>query len=140
MEHLDYSLHDAIGRGWRTGPYEDFYVPVVDPHELSGQLLAAIEHVHAKGVIHRDIKPGNVLLRQERDGRIIAKLADFGLACWGTSKTRDLVSVMRRMRENGELNEKVGTPGFYAPEQLVSWRSGRCRYDEKVDLWCFGAT
>ena len=48
----------------------------VEPEALAAQLLGALEHIHAAGIVHRDVKPGNVL--STRDGR--ALLTDFGIA------------------------------------------------------------
>jgi hypothetical protein len=46
---------------------------------VAGEVLAGLSHVHACGLVHRDVKPGNVLVRRAR-GRLRAKLTDFGLA------------------------------------------------------------
>jgi len=72
-------------------------------------LLDALAHAHASDVIHRDIKPGNVLL-SDFEGRVIPKLADFGLAIGSEGK-----SFARR---------SVGTPHYMAPEQYQQpWRN-----------------
>ncbi|PZS18249.1 MAG: serine/threonine protein kinase [Pseudonocardiales bacterium] len=70
------------------------------------QLLDALEHVHAAGLIHRDVKPGNVLLPATGTGALRVLLADFGLAIGG----RDV-----RLTQVGTV---VGTPGYLAPELL----------------------
>lgn len=62
------------------------------------RLLEGLAHAHARGVIHRDIKPGNVLLRQEH-AQVI--LSDFGLACAG-----------QEGRTKALLN--IGTPSYMA--------------------------
>lgn len=76
-------------------------VPFVAVRGLLKRILAALAHAHARGVLHRDIKPDNILL--DRDG--MPRLVDFGLA-W----VREL--------ENPIENRVLGTPGYVAPEQI----------------------
>ena len=73
------------------------------------QLLDALAHAHARGVVHRDLKPINVLVGGHGDFRPGIKLADFGLA---------------RPKDFQERPEAAGgTPSFMAPEQVAgSWR------------------
>jgi eukaryotic-like serine/threonine-protein kinase len=80
-------------------------VPIVD--EVLASLLAA----HAVGVVHRDLKPGNIFLKRNAEGLPTVKLLDFGLA--------------RRAEKSGDSikpthpNTMVGTPAFMAPEQVM---------------------
>jgi eukaryotic-like serine/threonine-protein kinase len=85
----------------RTGPLAPVTVAV-----LLDQVLEALGHVHAAGMVHRDVKPANLLLRATRGGPVYAMLADFGL----TIHHRDA-----RLTEAGLM---VGTPGYLAPELL----------------------
>ncbi|MEU4925012.1 protein kinase [Streptomyces yokosukanensis] len=74
---------------------------------LLDQLLSGLAAVHAEGVIHRDVKPANVLLEATGTGRPRLRLSDFGIAM--------------RLGEPRltETNLVVGTPGYLAPEQML---------------------
>ncbi|MFB4264242.1 serine/threonine-protein kinase [Nonomuraea sp. GTA35] len=92
------------------------------PAEVAGigvQLLEALRAAHAAGVLHRDVKPDNVLLSE--DGRAV--LTDFGIAT-----TEDEAPVTR----TGIL---VGTPAFMAPERAAG---GQAR--PASDMWSLGVT
>lgn len=94
-------------------------------------VLGGLAHAHARGVIHRDIKPGNVLLgsHHESPPRII--LTDFGVAHATDSVTRtDAVEFTSRSTE-----EASGTPRYMAPEQFMGrWRD----YGPATDLYAVG--
>lgn len=73
---------------------------------LLDQLLDALAAVHAAGVVHRDVKPANLLLEPTGRGRPHLRLSDFGIAA--------PVDAPRLTRASAV----VGTPGYFAPEQL----------------------
>lgn len=85
------------------------------------QLAGGLAHAHGRGVLHRDIKPGNVLLTG--DGR--AKLTDFGLA-------RDMEAPTAWTRTLGA----IGTPAFMAPEVA---REGMAAFCPRSDIYGLGA-
>lgn len=85
---------------------------------ISAQIAAGLAAAHAQGVIHRDVKPGNVMI--ESAGRV--KITDFGLA--------------RAASDNVDLTSAglaVGTPAYMAPEQV----SGN-KPDARADLFALG--
>ncbi|MFD7402482.1 protein kinase [Streptomyces sp. NPDC059866] len=83
-------------------------------------LVEALRQVHARGVLHRDIKPGNVLV--EHDARRIV-LTDFGIAAIQDAKALTMVGML------------VGSPDYMAPERV----SGRPQ-GPPSDVWSLGAT
>jgi non-specific serine/threonine protein kinase len=87
---------------------------------LVSQLASALDAAHAHGLVHRDVKPSNVLL-EEHDGEEHAYLADFGLAR-ATFADRDLLP--------GEL---VGTVGYASPEQIRGEP-----VDRRTDVYALG--
>jgi eukaryotic-like serine/threonine-protein kinase len=98
---------------------EDGPLPPLEAAELGSSLISALATAHAAGVLHRDVKPSNVLLTQ--DGKAV--LTDFGIATFAEDPS---------MTQAGLV---VGTPGFTAPE--------RVRGDVATaasDLWSVGAT
>ena len=90
---------------------------------LVGQMVSALSAAHQLGIVHRDFKPGNVIL-VEKGGQNFVKITDFGLA-------RSL-----RPEENSTLSraEVVGTPSYMAPEQF------RGQYGPETDVYALGLT
>ena len=98
---------------------EHHRLPISDALQIVDQICQALEHAHRHGVIHRDLKPGNVWLTE--DGT--AKLGDFGLA----------VALNRsRLTQEGMM---VGTVAYMAPEQALGKSP-----DTRSDLYGLGAT
>ncbi|GEM_PF-1698553 len=77
------------------------------------QIATAISHAHKRGVIHRDLKPGNILSRINADGSITVKILDFGLAkLVDYSEENEL-----KLTDTGLI---IGTPLYMSPEQARS--------------------
>ncbi len=93
---------------------------------LAIQVLEALAHVHARDILHRDIKPDNVLVsREPSTGRLLAKVVDFGIAA--ALEERDTT----RLTEAGDT---LGTPAYMAPEQAL----GDVLHGPAIDLYPVG--
>ncbi|MBT8494427.1 MAG: serine/threonine protein kinase, partial [Deltaproteobacteria bacterium] len=92
--------------------------------EVACQILAGLNVAHSKGVVHRDLKPGNVFIASMQDGTKRVKILDFGI-----SKLHD--STTHNVTAEGAL---VGTPNFMAPEQIT----GESDTDTRIDVYAVG--
>ena len=84
--------------------------------KLFGQLLTGIAYIHREGFIHRDLKPANIFVKKITQEDLLAKIGDFGLACF----------------VNDEMTSNTGAPLYRAPEQKEN------NYDKKVDIYTLG--
>ncbi|MEM7385643.1 MAG: serine/threonine-protein kinase, partial [Verrucomicrobiota bacterium] len=89
-------------------------LPIVERIRILTRVCAAVHHAHQRGVIHRDLKPQNILVTEDGEPRII----DFGIASGIGSR---------------EKNGTAGTPGFISPEQT---KGGRI--DARTDIHALG--
>jgi serine/threonine protein kinase len=110
MEYVDgENLADALKRG---------PIPVRRTLEILRALASAIDHVHAQGIVHRDVKPANVLLG--KDGSV--KLADLGVG---------IATDTTRITQSGQV---LGTPAYMSPEQVDG-----ATPTPSVDIYALGA-
>lgn len=125
----------VLGKRLKEPPY--FYIMPLYKHSLRSELqniigdenriypifqsiLDAIEYAHEEGVIHRDLKPGNILMNDDHD----LVVTDFGLG-------RILDTESTRITMTGD---RIGTPWYMSPEQLLD---AKCS-DERSDIFSLG--
>jgi eukaryotic-like serine/threonine-protein kinase len=92
---------------------------------IIAQLARALDRAHERGIVHRDIKPGNIFLCEDGRADVFVKLLDFGIAK-GVE-----VPVIDSGTKTGAM---VGSPFYMSPEQIL----GSKTIDHRSDLWSVG--
>ena len=111
FEHAAYDLHHFI---------YDMDAPLAHIKWAVVQIMLGVEFLHAKKLIHRDLKPPNVLVFPQDDGGVLFKICDFGLA--------------KPYTRQGVQSPRTVTPWYRAPEISLDWSD----YSGKADLWSVG--
>ncbi len=115
MEFVDgTTVYDEIAKHKRFGEK--------DAIDLTLQVAEALQHAHERGLIHRDVKPKNIMLTKEG----VAKLADMGLAR----------AISDREAAEAEQGKAFGTPYYISPEQI----RGELNIGPQADVYSLGAT
>jgi serine/threonine-protein kinase len=113
-------LGETLAERLRNGPA----FGVDEAAELLGQIADGLSQAHRKGIVHRDISPDNIMTTRGEDGRLRAKLLDFGVAKTfknpGPAKTSSSLH--------------FGKPGYAAPEQVGLLRKGQ-ELDARADVF-----
>ncbi|WP_337173217.1 FHA domain-containing serine/threonine-protein kinase [Paludisphaera sp.] len=102
-------------------------LPVASAAQIGRQLLSALAHAHARGYVHRDVKPSNLLVMGPVH-RPRVKLSDFGLA-----KSFADGNVFSTMTRQGDVG---GSTGFLSPDHILEFRDVK----EPADIYSAGAT
>jgi len=119
-----YYVMDLMPSGSLTAYWKTFgakLMPVEEAVRLMSQALSGLTFAHANNILHRDIKPDNILLKIETGLGVCARVSDFGLA--------------RRESLLGQVYSNCGTPFYMAPE--IFRREGTSK---QSDIWSAGVT
>jgi len=119
MEYADGESLKAVLRKANAFPVSRA-VPVI------AQLAQAVGHAHSRGVIHRDLKPQNMILVEHRGHSDVVKVLDFGISKIIAPDYAESIGVTRE----GEI---YGTPGYMAPEQFRGEGD-----DPRIDIYAMG--
>lgn len=101
------------------------WLPVLKALNVTAQCLEVLNAAHQYGIVHRDVKPGNIIIEETSESGIITKLVDFGIA-----------KILESSNDPTNLGEGfvAGTPEYMSPEQA----SGDQNLDHCVDLYSMG--
>lgn len=97
--------------------------------DICAQAASALSAAHEKGIIHRDIKPDNIMVMASASGALVVKVFDFGIAKLPPEHMSAELTFLRT--QSGQL---LGTPYYMAPEQCKSEPT----LTEKVDVYALG--
>jgi len=117
-----YVMPYVQGESLRHRLTRETQLPIADAVRIAAEIASALDYAHRHGVIHRDIKPDNVLFH---DGR--ALVADFGIALARSHEDEGI-----RMTKSGM---SLGTPQYMSPEQAA----GEHALDPRTDVYALGA-
>jgi serine/threonine-protein kinase len=95
-------------------------LPEKDVLGIASLVCDAVQFMHGRGVVHRDLKPGNIMICPDRTIRVM----DFGIAS---------ASASRKITLSGRLSSPLGTPEYMAPEQVQNQTT-----DERTDIYSLG--
>ncbi|MBI3268500.1 MAG: protein kinase [Planctomycetes bacterium] len=128
--HLYLVMTLCPGRSLKAILNETPRLPMATAAAVATQVLAGLEHAHAKGIVHRDLKPSNILIDTNAPGGWHVRVIDFGIA-------KLLLAPDQADDKDGELSltggAVVGTRAYMSPEQCLGGQ-----IDERTDLWSLG--
>ncbi|HZV01592.1 MAG TPA: protein kinase [Planctomycetota bacterium] len=116
-----YVMEYCPGRTLKSVLQEKRKLPIRDAIQLVAKIARGIAAAHALGIVHRDMKPANIII-EAKNGE--PRIMDFGLA-------RDAQAADTGVTRTGDI---IGTPSYSAPEQLT----GRKNVDARVDVYALG--
>jgi serine/threonine protein kinase len=142
LSHLNLATVHSFGMGKKGAPYlvmdyldgknlakilkEEGHLEVPRATDLFIQIAGVVGHAHSKDILHRDIKPTNIIVECNQEGLETAKLVDFGIAKVLPSQT----GVAKGQTRAGEV---FGSPPYMSPEQCLGGS-----LDGRSDIYAFG--
>jgi serine/threonine protein kinase/formylglycine-generating enzyme required for sulfatase activity len=119
-----------VGRSLRQVLIQEGSINAARAYGIIRQASAALDAGHRNGIVHRDIKPDNIILLDSNDAADHVKILDFGIAKVLDNKTLDTHSLEQRLTNVGSV---IGTPHYMAPEQCQGEEA-----DARSDIYSLG--
>lgn len=121
---MEYFNKGSVGQRVAKGP-----IPEKKAFSILRMVLEGLKYMHSRNLVHRDIKPGNIMLRDPLQGEgneEICKIIDFGLCASLLDKSDEAL-----------IHDKSGTVGYLAPE-IITKEGKNTFYNERVDIFSAG--
>jgi serine/threonine protein kinase len=125
-------MERLVGETLSTRLARENVIPLHVSVHIMRQALAGLGAAHASGLVHRDLKPGNIFLTQLAEPFPTAKVLDFGLSIFNEENDERPDEVTDLLTAVGTV---VGTPRYMSPEQVRGHRD----FDPRVDVFACGA-
>lgn len=120
---MEYANQGTLKEFVKTKPSKE----VLD--KLIRDIVLGVGYLHEEGLLHRDLKPGNILITKSKKGVPTAKISDFGIS-------KDTLSTENITKS---FTEMIGTPHYMAPEQFHKKKFGLDgTISSRTDLWAIG--
>jgi serine/threonine protein kinase len=126
QDGIDFLVLELLEGETLAARLEKGALPLDQALRYAVQIADALDRAHRQGVVHRDLKPGNIMLTKD-----VAKLLDFGLAKLQNQPAADDETVTKALTAQGTI---LGTFQYMAPEQLEGKDA-----DARTDIFAFGA-
>lgn len=112
---------------WRK-QFPENKVPFDKVIDIIRQVASSLDYAHEERILHRDVKPANIMIETTESGRIIARVLDFGLAA-------EIRSSMSRVSQ--QVTDKSGTRPYMAPEQWLGKEQGPATDQYALAVLCY---
>lgn len=112
---------------WRK-QFPENKVPFDKVIDIIRQVASSLDYAHEERILHRDVKPANIMIETTESGRIIARVLDFGLAA-------EIRSSMSRVSQ--QVTDKSGTRPYMAPEQWLGKEQGSATDQYALAVLCY---
>jgi len=124
--HLYFAMEFLDGQTLTQRVYERGPMAAVDVLQIGRQIASSLDEAHERGLVHRDLKPGNIMICPQRHDPLFVKVLDFGLVKLVTEEQA------KKLTQSGIM---MGSPRYMSPEQV----RGSDSIDHRADIYSFGA-
>jgi len=132
-EGTDYVVMEFVGRQTLRQRLKEGPISVQVALEIALQIASALSYVHCDGILHRDLKPDNIMLVSEANEGVTVKLIDFGLGKVIAEPSLPRTSIESAAMHTTQTGTVMGSPGYMSPEQVRGQE-----LDARTDVWSLG--